>query len=179
MEKDKKVFRIVLAISAVLLTAIVVLNKKVLPVPDVTPAFVYKLPMLNAIINATCTALLISSFLAIKRKDIARHKQLNLTAFLLSSLFLISYVTYHWLIPAEAVFPKDNSLRPVYLFILISHIVLAAIVLPLVLMSFYYGIQDKREKHRKWVRFSFPIWLYVTTTGVIVYLMISPYYQHG
>jgi putative membrane protein len=68
-------------------------------------------------------------------------------------------------------------MRPVYLTILISHIILAAAVLPMVLVSFWYGLTNQVQKHRKLVRFTFPIWLYVTTTGVIVYLMISPYYQ--
>jgi putative membrane protein len=76
----------------------------------------------------------------------------------------------------ETSFPADNPLRPLYLVILVSHIVLAAIVLPLILLSFWYGLTNQVQKHRKLVRFSFPVWLYVTTTGVIVYLMISPYY---
>ena len=76
----------------------------------------------------------------------------------------------------ETTFPKDNPLRPVYLFILLTHIVLAAIVLPLVLISFYFGLKNEVVKHRKIVRFSYPIWLYVTITGVVVYLMIKPYY---
>jgi putative membrane protein len=90
-------------------------------------------------------------------------------------LFLVSYVAYHWMAD-ETKFPLDNPLRPVYLTILISHIILAAVVLPLVLISFWYGLNNKVEQHRKMTRFSFPIWLYVTTTGVIVYFMISPYY---
>jgi putative membrane protein len=78
----------------------------------------------------------------------------------------------------ETTFPADNSLRPVYLTILISHIILAALVLPLILLSFHKGFQNQVEKHKKLVRFAFPIWLYVTVTGVVVYLMISPYYSH-
>ena len=77
----------------------------------------------------------------------------------------------------ETSFPAENSMRSIYLTILISHIILAACVLPLILLSFYYGLQMNVEKHKKIVRFTYPIWLYVTVTGVIVYAMISPYYQ--
>lgn len=175
MNNDKLVFRIVLALSIVILAAVIILNKKILPVPEVTPTFVYKLPLLNALINGTCSVLLVLSLLAIKRKNIALHKKINLTAFFLSALFLVSYVTYHWIIPEETKYP-EGSVRPIYLFILTSHIILAAIVLPMVLMSFYYGLKNDVVKHRKLTRFSFPIWLYVTITGVVVYLMISPFY---
>jgi putative membrane protein len=106
------------------------------------------------------------------------HKRLNIAAFLLSALFIASYVTYHYM-AQETPFPTGNPVRPLYLFILSSHIILAAIVLPLILLSFYHGLKNNVEKHRKLTRWSFPIWLYVTVTGVVVYLMISPYYQFG
>lgn len=104
------------------------------------------------------------------------HKRINITAFVLSAVFMISYVTWHSF-GIETRFPADSPLRPVYLIILLTHIVLAAIVLPLVLLSFYFGLTGKINAHRKITRWSFPIWLYVTLSGVIVYLMISPYYQ--
>lgn len=165
-----------MVISAVVLIAVIVLNKKILPVPEVIPDFVYKLPKLNAMINGTCSLLLLLSLYMIKQKNIETHKKLNIITFCLSSVFLISYITYHWL-AEETSFPKDNSLRPLYLAILISHIILAAIVLPLILLSFHKGLQMQVDKHKKLVRWSFPIWLYVTITGVVVYLMISPYYR--
>ncbi len=175
--KEKQVFRWVLTLSIIVFVAVIILNRKILPRPEIVPSFAYYLPMLNAIINGTCTLLLIFSFRAIKRKEIETHKKINLTAFVLSSLFLVSYITYHWL-ANETSFPIDNPIRPYYLAILISHIILAAIVLPLILISFYYGLTNQVAKHRKLTRWSFPIWLYVTVTGVIVYLMISPYYSH-
>ena len=104
------------------------------------------------------------------------HKKLNLITFVLSSIFLLSYVTFHSF-GVETKFPADNPIRPLYLTILISHIILAAVVLPMVLISFYFGLTNKVAAHRKIAKWSFPIWLYVTVTGVIVYLMISPYYQ--
>lgn len=175
--KDRNFFYLALALSVVVFVAVVVLNRKVLPSPEVLPSWTYYLPMLNAFINGTCTVLLLLSYRQIRRKNIAAHKAINLTAFALSALFLISYVLFHWMAP-ETRYPEDSPLRPVYLAILISHIILAAIVLPLVLMSFYRGLQMQVELHRKVVRFAFPIWLYVTFTGVVVYLMISPYYPH-
>jgi putative membrane protein len=173
---DKVIFRWIFGISIFVLVAVVVLNRKVLPRPDTIPDFVYSLPSLNALINATCSVLLLISLYFIRRKNITLHRKLNITTFILSSIFLLSYITYHYL-AEEATFPRDNSMRPVYLIILISHIILAALVLPLVLISFYYGLTNQVKKHRRITRWTFPIWLYVTVTGVIVYLMISPYYK--
>ncbi len=174
--KEKQVFRLVVALSIVVFLVVLILDSKILPRPAQMPDFARALPLLNACINGTCTILLLLSLKAIKKKDVARHKQLNLFTFVLSSLFLVSYVTYHWL-SDETKFPADNPLRPVYLSILISHIILAAMVLPMVLISFWFGLTNQVNKHRKLVKWAFPIWLYVTTTGVIVYLMISPYYK--
>jgi putative membrane protein len=170
---------------------VAILNQKWIPHPDKFPDFIYKLPTLNALLNGTCSVLLLFSLWAIKRRDIELHKRLNLTAFVLSALFLISYVTAHYFIPdtkygdvnhdgvmstveSEAV----SGIKPLYVIILLTHIFLAVAVLPMVLLSFYYGLTDQRAKHRKLTRFSYPIWLYVTVTGVVVYLMISPNYNY-
>lgn len=175
-QQEKLVFRVVMALSVLVFLVVIILDSKLLPRPQPMPAFAKTLPAVNATINAACTVLLLLSLSAIRKKKVARHKQLNLLTFVLSSLFLISYVTYHWL-SDETKFPAGHPLRPVYLTILISHIILAAVVLPMVLFSFWYGLTNQVNKHRKLVRWAFPVWLYVTTTGVIVYLMISPYYQ--
>lgn len=174
LANEKKILRLIFILSGVIFLAVVVLG--MLPRADHIPAFVPFLPKLNAIINATCSLLLIVSLYSIKNKNVVRHKKLNLLAFVLSSIFLLSYVTFHSF-GVETKFPADNPLRPLYLTILISHIILAAIVLPLVLLSFYYGLTNKVTTHRKIAKWSFPIWLYVTITGVVVYLMISPYYN--
>jgi putative membrane protein len=171
--------------------AVTMLNQKLLPHPSEIPSFIYKLPALNATLNGTCSVLLIFSFVAIKKRNIQRHKKLNVTAFILSAIFLVSYVTAHYFIPDTKFGDVDHDgvmsateselvsgIKPVYLVILLTHIFLAVVVLPMVLLSFYYGLTDQRERHRKLTRFSFPIWLYVTTTGVVVYLMISPYYHY-
>ena len=174
--KDKFYFRLVLVISIFVFTTVIILNRKVLPRPDVIPSFTHLLPKLNAIINGTCSILLLISLYFIKRKNIAVHKTINIITFLLSSIFLVSYILFHYFAD-ETKFPAENPLRPYYLFILITHIVLAASVLPLILLSFYYGLEMNVVKHKKIVRWTFPIWLYVTITGVVVYLMISPYYS--
>ena len=172
---EKNIFRLIFSVSVLVLILVIILNRKILPRPEIPPSFVYMLPKLNAIINAACSILLITSYYFIRRKKIEIHKRLNITTFFLSSLFLISYVLYHYFAD-ETKFPSDNPLRPVYLIILTSHIILAALVLPLILISFYRGLNMQVPKHRKIARWTFPIWLYVTVTGVIVYLMISPYY---
>ncbi len=190
-QNDKTVFKIVLAVSALICVVVVVLNQKLIPVPDTFPAFIYKLPMLNAFLNGSCSLLLMASLWAIKKRNIELHKKLNLTAFLLSSLFLISYVTAHYFIPdtkfgdvnhnevlEQTELALVSGIRPIYLVILLSHIFLAVIVLPMILLSFYYALKDDRVKHKKITRFSYPIWLYVTITGVVVYAMISPYYNY-
>lgn len=191
-EKSNKTAKIIIWITTLIIcSAVVILNKKVLPEPESVPAFIYKLPALNAFINGTCSILLIFSLIAIKKKNIELHKKINLTAFLLSAVFLISYVTAHYFIPDTKYGDVDHNgmldaaekaavsgIKPVYLVILLSHILFAVVVFPLVLLSFYYGLTDQKEKHKKLTRFSYPIWLYVTITGVIVYLMISPYYNY-
>ena len=176
ISSEKKIFRIIFSVSLLVLVLVIILNRKILPRPEVPPSFIYFLPKLNAIINATCTILLLTSFYFIRRKKILIHKRLNITTFFLSSLFLISYVLYHYFAD-ETKFPADNPLRPLYLTILASHIILAALVLPLILISFYRGLNLQVLQHKAIVRWTFPIWLYVTITGVIVYLMISPYYK--
>ena len=174
-DNEKLVFRIVAGVSVFVFVLVLLLNRKIFPRPEEVPYFVRYLPMLNAFINGTCFILLLLSFYFIKQKNIRVHKKINLTAFFLSALFIVTYVTYHYLAD-ETRFPEGNPLRGIYLFILATHIILAALVLPMVLLSFYYGLKMDVKKHKRIVRFSFPIWLYVTLTGVIVYLMISPFY---
>ncbi len=172
---DKLVFRLVLGISIFVFLTVIILNRQIIPKPDTIPSWTYFLPMLNAFINGTCAILLLVSLNFIRRKNIDAHKKVNIITFCLSSLFLVSYILFHWL-AGDTHYPETAPMRGLYFFILITHIILAAAVLPLILLSFYRGLQMQVEKHRKLVRFAFPIWLYVTITGVIVYLMISPYY---
>ncbi|MGI4749558.1 MAG: DUF420 domain-containing protein [Janthinobacterium lividum] len=190
LQQDKLIFRFIIGLSIFVFLVVVILNRKILPVPAVLPSFTYYLPLLNAVLNGSCSVLLVLSLYFIKQKNIVMHKRINITAFALSSLFLVSYITFHYLAPetkygdlngdhivSEAEKMAAGSLRYVYYTILISHIILAAIVLPLVLFSFNFALQNQIARHRKIVRWTWPIWFYVTVTGVIVYIMISPYYQ--
>ena len=176
---EKLTFRLILALSFIVFTVVAVLQSNLINIfPDksVIPSWVLFLPTLNALINGTCTVLLLLSLYFIKRKEIAIHKKLNITTFILSSLFLVSYIIFHST-GIKTTYGGTGVIRYVYYFILITHIILAAVVLPLVLLSFQRGLQMQVERHKKLVRWSYPIWLYVTVTGVLVYLMISPYYQ--
>jgi len=187
---DKFIFRFVAAVSIFVFLVVLILSLKILPRPAVVPSFAIFLPKLNAILNGTCTVLLLTSLYFIKQKNIAVHKRINIAAFILSSLFLVSYILFHYLTPETRYGDVDGDgivsatekaaaggLRAVYFCILIPHIILAAVVLPLILLSFYRGLQMQVEKHKKLVRWTFPIWLFVTLTGVIVYFMIAPYYH--
>ncbi|MFO0321226.1 MAG: DUF420 domain-containing protein [Bacteroidota bacterium] len=190
-QSDQIIFKIVLAVTFLVCLVVVILNQKIIPAPTVFPEFIYSLPKVNAFINGSCSLLLLISLWAIKKRNFELHKKLNLTAFFLSSLFLISYITAHYFIPDTKfgdlnhnhILEADELLavsgtRGIYLAILLSHIFLAVIVLPLILLSFYFALKDDRIKHKKITRFSYPIWLYVTVTGVVVYSLISPYYSY-
>ena len=189
---SEKQIKLTIYITTIAVCAlVVVLNQKYIPHPDTFPAFIYRLPMLNAFLNGSCTILLLFSLWAIKSKNIALHKKLNLTAFVFSTVFLLSYVTAHYFIPDTKYGDIDHDglmsatevaavsgIKPIYVVILLTHIFLAVLVLPMILLSFYYGLTDQIQKHKKLTRFSYPIWLYVTITGVVVYLMISPFYNY-
>jgi putative membrane protein len=187
---DKFIFRFVAAVSVFVFVIVLVLNRHLIPAPATVPGFVHYLPKLNAILNGTCSILLLTSLYFIRQKNITMHKRINILTFCLSSLFLISYISFHYLKPetfygdidgngilSDTEKAATGSVRYAYYVILTSHIILAAAVLPLILLSFYRGLQMQVEKHKKLVRWTFPIWLYVTVTGVIVYIMISPYYH--
>jgi putative membrane protein len=133
------------------------------------------LPHLNAALNSGTAICLIAGFLFIKNKKQRYHITAMVTAFVLSSIFLVSYVIYHYQ-GTHTTFPGVGAIRTIYFFILITHIILAAIVVPFVLLAIYFGISKQYERHKKVVKYTFPIWLYVAITGVLVYLMISPYY---
>ncbi|MBC7744459.1 MAG: DUF420 domain-containing protein [Flavobacterium sp.] len=176
---DKTIFRLILGLSIFVFIVVLILQTNVLNIfPDKTliPSWVFMLPALNAILNGMCSILLLVSLYFIKRKQINAHKKINITTFILSSLFLVSYIIFHST-GIKTTYGGTGFIRTVYYFILITHIILAVVVLPLVLFSFQKGLQMQVEKHKKLVRWSYPIWLYVTITGVIVYIMISPYYS--
>lgn len=147
----------------------------IMPKETSTHESLFLLPKLNAFINGTTFFVLIAAFVAIRKRNIKWHKRLMLTAFTLSCLFFISYLIYHSSAPSTH-FGGEGIAKTIYFSLLISHIILAAIIVPLVLITLIHAISERFDKHKKIARITLPIWLYVTLTGVIVYLMISPYY---
>jgi putative membrane protein len=131
------------------------------------------LPPFYAGINGLTAILLILALAAIKNKNIALHQRLIKFCLALSLLFLLCYVAYHMTSDSTA---YEGNMKGLYYFILISHILLSIAVIPLVLFTYLFAWEGKFDKHKKWTKFAFPIWLYVAITGVVVYLMISPYY---
>lgn len=133
------------------------------------------LPHLNGLINTITSVMLVLGFFFVKQGKVEAHKIAMTIAFGLGSLFLVSYVLYH-ISNESTAFGGEGWIRPVYYFLLISHILLSIVVVWFVLRAVYYAFSGQIELHKKTVKWAFPIWLYVSVTGVIVYLLISPYY---
>lgn len=141
------------------------------------PSWIARLPQLNALLNSFTFIFLLLALLAILRRKIQLHQRFIYAAMTTTAVFLISYVTFHF-IAESTPYGGTGVIAVFYYVILISHIILAAIIVPLALMAFFTGYKDMRETHRKWVRWAMPLWLYVSATGVLVYVMISPYYTY-
>jgi uncharacterized membrane protein YozB (DUF420 family) len=129
------------------------------------------LPLVNASLNATSAILLTTGYVLIRRGDVKRHKASMIAACVVSTLFLISYVTYHANAGSKP-FPGRGPIRVVYFTILLTHIVLAAAIVPLALVTLVRGLRARFDAHVRIARWTLPIWLYVSVTGVIVYLML-------
>ncbi len=160
-----------------------------LPYRPTTDFNIYVLPFFHAILNAATSILLLVSLYAIKNKNIALHKRANLMALSLSILFLISYVIYHLFatVVKYGDYNKDGivdaaekilagNLQYVYYVVLLTHILLAMIVIPFVLYSFIYALSNQIEKHKRLSKFTWALWFYVSVTGVLVYFMIHQFY---
>ncbi len=135
------------------------------------------LSYINAVINTLTAILLLAGLYFIRQKNVLAHKRTMLTAFAFGSVFLVSYVLYH-LTNESTPFRGQGWIRPVYYFLLVSHIVLSVVVVWFVLRAVYFALSGQILKHKQTVRWAYPIWLYVSITGVVVYLMIRPYYIH-
>ena len=133
------------------------------------------LPPIYATINAITALLLVLALVAIKAKKIQIHQRLMQSCIVLSLVFLVMYIAYH-MTTDPTPFGGEGSLKTLYFFILISHIILSIALIPLVLISYVRAFQKEFPAHKKISKITFPIWLYVASTGVIVYLMIAPYY---
>lgn len=133
------------------------------------------LPRLNAIFNSFTFIFLLAALFFILRKNIKMHRNFIFAAFTTTTLFLVTYLTYHYLAPSTS-YGGEGILKSIYYFILITHISLAPIVVALALFSLVWGLTGKITKHRKIARWTMPIWLYVSLSGVLVFILISPYY---
>lgn len=166
--KDYK--KLITVLSIAIPVAVAILFGVKLPID--LPFF---LPPIYATINGLTAILLILAVLAIKKGNIKRHELFIKSALTCSAVFLILYVLYH-MTSNSTTFGGEGFIKYIYYFILITHIVLSIAVIPLVLTTFVRGLNREDEKHRKIAKYTFPLWLYVAVTGVVVFLMINPYY---
>ena len=141
--------------------------------PNVAPLTF--LPPIYAIINALTAVLLVSALVAIKKKNSALHERLMKSAIFLSCVFLVMYVAYH-MTSDPTPYGGTGFMRPLYYFILVTHILLSIVIIPMVLITYVRAISKHFADHKRIARITFPIWLYIAVTGVVVYLMIAPYY---
>ncbi len=137
--------------------------------------YVYALPHLNALLNGTSGLLLVTGYLFIRRRRVIAHRNCQLAALVASTLFLISYLTYHYY-HGTTRFAGQGIVRPLYFVILISHTILAAVIVPFIAITLYRAARGQFNKHMRIARWTLPLWLYVSVTGVIVYLMLYQIY---
>lgn len=173
MEKTYNLKPYITTVSIVIPIVVAVLY--LMPKESLATDYFSFLPKVNATLNSIATILLLAAGWAVKEKKFDLHKKLMLSAVGVSVLFLLSYVTYH-ATSESTVFGGEGTIRTIYLFILLTHIVLAIAIVPLVLITLSRALSQKFDKHKKIARWTLPLWLYVTITGVIVYFMIAPYY---
>jgi putative membrane protein len=163
-------------VSFVVFAAVVMLSRVQLKIDLGFDVHVFA--KINAAINSMVTILLLAGLVAIKQKKFLLHKKIMLCAMVLSALFLVSYICHH-LFAGDTKFGGVGFIRPVYFILLITHIFLAAIILPFILFTAYRAMIAEFDAHKKLARITWPIWFYVAVTGVMVYLMINPYYTIG
>lgn len=163
--------RLIIGLSIVIPAAVALLFRVKVPGYDLS-----FLPPIYATINGLTAVLLVTAYVAIRNQRRLLHERLMKTSIGLSASFLVMYVLYH-MTTDSTVYGGTGILRYVYYFILISHILLSVVITPLVLFTFSRALAGNFERHRALARFTFPIWLYVAISGVLVYLMISPYYS--
>jgi len=138
------------------------------------PGWVSSLPAANAAFNSMSALCLLGGYLRIRRKDRVAHKRFMLAATVFSALFLVSYITYHSF-HGDTHFPGQGWVRPAYFALLISHIGLSMVALPLIFTTLYFSLSSKFQFHRKVARWTFPIWMYVSVTGVLVFFVLRAY----
>ena len=170
VNQDSFWLRIIYIVSIIISATVAFLILGPRPVGIEGALDVSKLPLVNASLNGMTTILLVIGYILIRKKKRQQHKNIMLTAFGTSAAFLVSYVIYHWFKSG----PKQytGAFPEIYFFILITHIILAAIIIPLALITLYRGWSDQLKKHRKIAKITLPLWLYVSVTGVVIYWML-------
>jgi len=169
----KKLDRIAYALSAVVILLVIMMRS---PYKIDLGFDTSSLPAVSALLNTFCALCLMLAIFFVKRRNIDMHRKMIYGAMMFSALFLISYVLYHFT-TVETKYCGEGTKRIVYFIILISHIILAGVSLPFILLTFIRGYTNQVEKHKKLAKWVFPVWLYVAVTGPVVYLMLSPCYQ--
>jgi putative membrane protein len=188
VKDDRKAKILIWTVSIIVFVAVVILSKVKLVLN--LPFNVHVFATINAVINSMVAVLLVAGLVAAKSKNYVIHKKIMLSAIILSVLFLVSYICHH-LLAGETKYGDLNhdgvlslnetamagGARIFYYILLLTHIPLAAIILPFILFTAYRALTGEYEKHRKLVRITWPVWFFVAVSGVVVYLMISPYYN--
>lgn len=173
MEEQREPYhKLIIVLSIIIPLAVAVLFR----IPPVKGYDFTFLPPIYATFNGITAFLLVISFWAIKNKKRSLHEMLNRTCIGLSAAFLVMYILYH-MTTEPTPYGGQGISRGIYFFVLISHIGLSVVVIPFVLFTFSRALAGNFERHRRLAKFTFPIWLYVAITGVVVYIMISPYYR--
>ena len=163
-----------LGVVVPLLVAVLFYYKGFFKIPGAGP-YLHKLPAVNAVLNSLTAVALIIGFYFIKQKNVLAHRAAMGTAFAFGGLFLLSYVAYHSQVDSTK-FLGTGAIRTAYFLLLLTHISLAIVTVGLVLFTLYFALTGQYTKHKSIARWTFPVWLYVSVTGVIVYFMIAPYY---
>lgn len=173
-KNDKKASLLIILFSVIVFVAVVFLSRIKLEVE--LPFNVHLFATVNAILNSLVSILLVVGLIAVKSAKYELHRNVMMSAMVLSLLFLVSYICHH-LFSESTSYGGEGVVKSVYYFILITHIILAAVILPFILYTSYRALVAEWPAHRKLAKITWPIWFYVSVTGVIVYLMISPYYN--
>ncbi|MGK2860603.1 MAG: DUF420 domain-containing protein [Chitinophagaceae bacterium] len=172
-KNDGKASVLIITFSIIVFAIIILLSRIKLNVD--TEFDVHLFAKANAIINSVVALLLIIALIAVKNNKYVLHKKIMISAMLLSILFLVSYICHH-LLAGETKFGGEGTIKMIYYIILFTHIPLAGIILPFILFTAYRGLIGEYSRHKRLARITWPVWLYVAVTGVIVYFLISPYY---
>jgi putative membrane protein len=174
VKNDRRARILIILASVIVFGAVVMLGRVEVPMGGAFDVHIFA--KFNAVINSVVFLLLIAGLISARSRRYLLHKKIMMTAMILSVMFLLSYICHH-LFAGDTKFGGVGAIRYFYFFILITHIFLAAIILPFILFTAYRAMISEFARHKKIARITWPIWLYVSVTGVLVYLMISPYYS--